>query len=102
MPSRLFIYYNERVIENSVKTDAGAMIRDGIKTINKQGVCSETIWPYVIKRFAQKPSVEAYKDGLMHQVLSYQKVARVLTQMKGCLAEGYPFIIGFSVYESFE
>src|SRR5262245_63463613 len=27
--SRLFIYYNERVIEHSVAEDAGAMIRDG-------------------------------------------------------------------------
>jgi len=30
-PSRLFIYYNERVIEHTVQSDAGAAIRDGIK-----------------------------------------------------------------------
>src|ERR1700752_3609761 len=29
--SRLFIYYNERVIEHTVAEDSGAMIRDGIK-----------------------------------------------------------------------
>ena len=45
--SRLFIYYNERVVENSVKTDSGAMLRDGIKTLAKQGACSEKSWPYV-------------------------------------------------------
>ena len=28
-PSRLFIYYNERVMEGTVGSDAGAMIRDG-------------------------------------------------------------------------
>ncbi len=38
VPSRLFIYYNERVIESSVDTDSGAQIRDGIKVVNKQGV----------------------------------------------------------------
>ena len=43
--SRLFIYYNERVIEHSVRTDSGAMIRDGIKTLVKQGSCSELSWP---------------------------------------------------------
>src|SRR5215467_9143572 len=37
MPSRLFIYYNERVIENTVNSDAGAMIRDGMKVINQYG-----------------------------------------------------------------
>jgi C1A family cysteine protease len=38
--SRLFIYYNERVIEHSIRSDSGAQIRDGIKTLAKQGVCS--------------------------------------------------------------
>src|SRR5205809_1980406 len=30
MPSRLFIYYNERQKEHTVGSDAGAMIRDGM------------------------------------------------------------------------
>ena len=37
--SRLFIYYNERVIEHTVASDSGAQIRDGIKTLAKQGAC---------------------------------------------------------------
>ncbi|HWB63868.1 MAG TPA: hypothetical protein VG603_10185, partial [Chitinophagales bacterium] len=43
MPSRLFIYYNERAIENSINSDSGAQIRDGIKSVNKQGVCPENM-----------------------------------------------------------
>jgi C1A family cysteine protease len=102
MPSRLFIYYNERVIEQTVNTDAGAQIRDGMKTVNKQGVCAEKIWPYNINQFAHKPLAECYSSALDHQVLSYHRVPRTLSQMKGCLADGYPFVIGFTVYESFE
>src|SRR5690348_13928227 len=34
MPSRLFIYFNERKMEGTVQSDAGAMIRDGIKSVN--------------------------------------------------------------------
>jgi C1A family cysteine protease len=34
--------------------------------------------------------------------VSYQRVLQTPTQMKGCLASGYPFVFGFSVYESFE
>jgi C1A family cysteine protease len=102
MPSRLFIYYNERVMENTVNTDSGAMIRDGVKSVNKQGVCPEKLWPYVITEFAQKPHSLCYTEGLKHQVLSYQRVARSENDMKGCLAQGYPFIFGFTVYESFE
>src|SRR5262247_4283203 len=51
-PSRLFIYYNERVMEHTVSEDAGAMIRDGIKSVAKLGAPPEDKdWPYVIKNF---------------------------------------------------
>src|SRR5881394_1387171 len=49
--SRLFIYYNERVLEGTVNEDAGAFLRDGIKTLAKQGVCTEAKWKYVISKF---------------------------------------------------
>ena len=76
VPSRLFIYYNERVIEGSVGTDAGAMLRDGIKTLAKQGVCNEQTWPYEIDRFAAKPPAAAFREGLQHQALSYQRLVQ--------------------------
>ena len=101
-PARLFIYYNERVIEHSINSDSGAMIRDGIKKVNKQGVCSEKLLPYDITRFADKPSDPCYQEALNHQVLSYHRVSRNLGQMKSCIAEGFPFVFGFTVYESFE
>jgi C1A family cysteine protease len=102
MPSRLFIYYNERVMENTVNTDSGAMVRDGVKSVNKQGICPEKEWPYIITEFAQKPQSICYADALKHQVLSYHRVLRTERNMKGCLAQGYPFVFGFTVYESFE
>jgi C1A family cysteine protease len=101
-PSRLFIYYNERVLENTVSQDSGAQIRDGFKTINQQGVCPETLWPYNIAEFAQKPSVACYTDAATHKSVTYQSVAQDLATMKGCLASGYPFVIGFTVYTAFE
>ena len=99
--SRLFIYYNERVIEQSVSSDSGAMIRDGIKSLKKTGVCSEKKWPYVISKFAVKPNSACYKEALNHQITSYQRIL-TLDQMKSCLADGFPFVFGFTVYESFE
>lgn len=102
VPSRLFIYYNERVIEHTVDTDSGAMLRDGIKTVVKQGVCPEELWPYLPAVFTKRPPAPCYREALKHQVVSYQRVSQNLEQMKGCLADGYPFVFGFSVYESFE
>ena len=99
--SRLFIYYNERAIEHSVGSDSGAMIRDGIKTLAAQGVCPEKEWPYVISTFTKKPSAKCYTDAKKHTIQTYHRIAS-LAEMRACLADGYPFVFGFSVYESFE
>ena len=101
-PSRLFIYYNERVIENTVNEDSGAMIRDGIKSVSKQGAPHETLWKYDIAKFKVRPSDAAYKDALKHRAIQYARLTQTLAQLKGCLAEGFPFVFGFSVYDSFE
>lgn len=102
VPSRLFIYYNERVIEGTVDADSGAMIRDGIKCVARQGGPHERLWPYQIARFRTKPSRPAYADGLDHQALLYERLTQTSDQLRGCLASGDPFVFGFAVYESFE
>jgi len=111
-PSRLFIYYNERVIEHDVQSDNGAQIRDGIKSVAAQGVCAETSWPYSDQNtdpkpcpkcpYAKKPSQSCYNEAKKHTVKLYQRLTPILATLKGCLASGYPFVFGFTVYESFE
>ena len=88
-------------MEGTVRSDSGAYIRDGFKSIVKDGVPPESLWPYVVSRFAVKPPKAAYKEALSHQALTYQRVIQSLNQLKGCLAEGFPFVFGFMVYESF-
>jgi C1A family cysteine protease len=113
VPSRLFIYYNERAMEGDVGTDGGAQIRDGIKSVVKLGVCPEAVWPYDDTpalsdsgpwpkgaKPTVKPSSEAFKTAQKYQAISYQRLPRVLNSFRGCLAEGHPFVFGFSVYSS--
>jgi C1A family cysteine protease len=100
-PSRLFIYYNERALERSVRSDSGARIRSGIKTVAKRGVCHERLWPYRANKFRHRPRRECYTEAAKHSALTYHRVRRKLPQLKACLASGYPFIFGFTVYESF-
>ena len=102
VPSRLFVYYNERVIEGTVDSDSGAQIRDGMKSVGSQGDCPEDMWPYVIANYAEKPTDACYQTALQHKAILYQRVVTDLDQMKGCLASGYPFAFGFTVYQSFE
>jgi C1A family cysteine protease len=99
--SRLFIYYNERVIERTVDSDSGASLRDGIKALATAGCCAETIWPYDIEQFCAKPSKTAYAKAIAHTIQAYYRI-NTLTDMKSCLASGFPFVLGFTVYESFE
>jgi C1A family cysteine protease len=113
-PSRLFIYYNERAMEGTVGSDAGAYIRDGIKSVASQGDCPESEWPYddtpadptgVFPPGAKagtQPLQSCYDDAIHHKALNYQSIDQNLTDMKGCLSSGYPFVFGFTVYESFE
>lgn len=102
MPSRLFIYYNERDLEGTVGYDSGAFIRDGMKVINKLGVCKETTWPYKISQFVVKPPQSSYTEGLLNQSVQYMRVNRTVADLQKCLTDGYPFVFGFTVYESFE
>jgi C1A family cysteine protease len=103
LPSRLFIYYNERVMEHSVNEDAGAMIRDGIKSVAKLGAPPEVPdWPYDVKKFKDRPTATSFRHATLHQALLYQRLNQQLDQLKGCLASGFPFVFGISVYESFE
>lgn len=101
-PSRLFIYYNERVMEDSVDYDSGAQIRDGIKSVAVQGVCPEEHWPYNIGKFTDKPSDSCYAEAQQDQALRYRRISANLSSMLTCLAMGLPFVFGFTVYDAFE
>ncbi len=87
----------------------------GIKSVGKQGACPESEWRYddtpadpntnvwpAGAKPAQKPPKSCYTDAKKFRAVNYQRVDRTLSQMKGCLADGFPFVFGFTVYESFE
>jgi C1A family cysteine protease len=99
--SRLFVYYNERAIEGTVYEDSGAMLRDGIKALATKGVCAESQWPYNIDKFAKKPTMCCFIKALSCKITSYHRLS-TLDDMLHCIADGYPFVFGFTVYDYFE
>lgn len=102
MPSRLFIYYNERALEGTVHSDSGAQLRDGIKTVVKDGFCPEPLWPYLVDRFEERPARRCYQLAVAERVSRYLRLDQSPASLLSCLASGYPFVFGFSVYESFQ
>jgi C1A family cysteine protease len=102
VPSRLFVYFNERQMEGTVNSDSGAQIRDGIKSVATQGAPPERLWPYDISKFRDKPPDAAFTAAKANLVVLYQRLIPDLDTMRGCIASGYPFVFGFTVYQSFE
>lgn len=101
-PSRLFIYYNSRVIENTVASDSGATITDAIKSLNQYGCPPETDWAYNTAKFTTKPPAQAFTDGKLREAVKYARVNQTVADMQACLTAGTPIVIGFTVYDSFE
>lgn len=102
VPSRLFTYYNTRRIEETTPFDAGASIRNTVKSLIRYGVCPETDWPYDPDRFARRPPKACYTKALPMRVTSYGRVEQTLDALRGCLAGGTPVAFGFSIHASFE
>jgi len=102
IPSRLFIYYNERVLEGTVDSDAGAEIRDGIKVVATLGAPHENLWPYDTNKFAVKPSDQVYIDAKKEIIKQYSRVPVKLENIQNVLTHGIPIVFGCTLYDSFE
>lgn len=100
--SRLFHYYNTRLLMNTVQSDSGASIRQTFKAGGKYGFCLESTWPYTISRFKDTPIKKCYDFGAGTIITQYARVQQDLQSLKLALAQGDPLAFGFSVYESFE
>lgn len=99
--SRLYLYWHERFVENDINEDGGAIIRDGMNVLATLGACPETDFPYDVTKFTEQPSEQAEKDAAAFKISSYHRIYD-LNSLKVCLSEGYPAVIGMSVYASFE
>lgn len=100
--SSLFVYYNSRLIEGEglVTEDTGAYIRNGLKSLQKYGVCSEKLWPYNIEKFDDRPTRECYEDALSRTIGSYQ-LLQTNTDVLQVLNSKKPVVIGMQIYDSF-
>lgn len=96
--SRLFNYYNTRVIENTVNIDNGCQIRNAIKVCNKTGSCYETTWPYVISKYKIRPSTTSYNTAKKNIITKYNSVALNRSAIKSCLLSSNTILVGFACF----
>jgi C1A family cysteine protease len=98
--SPLFVYYNSRLIEGDTNTDAGAYIRNAVKSIDKFGVCKESLWPYYIDDFKLPPGIECYTDATARKIKNYYRLDGI-RDILSALNSGYPIVFGMQVYRQF-
>jgi C1A family cysteine protease/sugar lactone lactonase YvrE len=132
LPSRLFIYYNERNYEGTTASDHGAQIYDGVKVLNEIGVCSSTLWPYewptppppsdpptpplYLINYKIPPPQNCYSQASQNIALTFnavmqpttvasQSMPAILQSINGiqtALVSGYPVVFAFTVFPFFE
>lgn len=110
--SRLFIYYNIREpYENLKNKDQGAYLRDGFKSVSRQGVCISDKWPFIPDNVNIKPPPEAYAEASLRLVNRYERIPGFnhltpstdveISLLKAAIAKGYPVTIGMKLGKSF-
>jgi hypothetical protein len=101
--SRLFLYWQERKLMNTIDQDSGAFLRDGFKSLQQIGVPEETLYPYDISRFADTPTEEAVKAAKRFSITSYYRITNgSISEIKTSLTNGFPVVVGIRIYDSFE
>jgi len=104
-PSRLFYYYNERVLEGTISQDSGADVVDGEKFSETHGICSEQLWPYDISKFSEHPTAKCYHDAVKHKIKKFSVIpvnAESIIHIKSILVSKIPVLLAIAIYESFE
>lgn len=98
--SRLFFYWAERSVLHSVNSDSGAELSTGAEVVESIGFCRESMWPYKISKFKMTPPVAAKVEASLHR--DRRPYSLDATHLKNCLAAGFPFVGGITVYDSME
>lgn len=100
VPSREFIYWNARNYEGTANEDSGAQVRDAVKVVAKLGVCPDTDFPYNDQVYNVQPPQSAYEAATKQEAIVYEAIQ--YPHLNQALASGFPFVFGFTVFESFE
>lgn len=99
--SRLFVYYNARLIAGDENADAGAYIVHTIEAVRRHGICTEKIWPYDIASFAITPSAESYADAASRNIKNYARLSNI-SDMIDALTNNHPVVFSTKIYSNFD
>lgn len=97
-PSRLFQYYNTRLLMGTVDVDSGSGIRDALRAAEHYGIVDENLWQYKTEQFKVRPPDVAYQSASLHPVTRYERVNQTMADMRQIIAKHHPIILGAMLY----
>lgn len=106
--SRLFLYKATRDFIG-VRGDTGAEIRNALGAAVLFGCPPEEFYPYDVARFDEEPSARIYALASNYKAPQYARLdpegldpAGVVEALKSSLLKGWPFVFGFTCYQSLD
>lgn len=103
--SRMFIYYNSRLMHNDQNNDSGTYIRIAMGTLSSLGTCAETKWPYDPSKYNVRPTWGSYREAYAHKINSYYRIfaegSQRTEQIKQALRSEHPVVFGMTIDESY-
>jgi C1A family cysteine protease len=101
-PSRDFIYWQARAIENDTTRDEGCQIRSAMQAVSKAGYCPESMFPFNTHDVFTAPSTEACNNASHNLVTEYVTINQDHNSLRASLAANTPYVCGIEVCQSFE
>lgn len=99
--SRIYHYWWERYLEGTVNEDSGATLRDGMKVLNKYGVCTEETRPYNIEDFEVTPTEIENQEAQNYTIPAYERLLSI-DQIKHAVFNNNIVVFSITLYTSFE
>ena len=106
VPSRLFIWYQARVLENEVAHNEPVYLTDDVKGLQTAGVCAEehepfipadSLWPYSLDTFTKKPADACFEFANAHRFFTAVHLDQDLDHLLARLRAGHTFTINVAM-----
>ncbi len=102
VPSRLWGYWQTRVVEGTTSSDSGCTVRDAMKVANAIGVPPEVLWPFDPGKVLVAPPDNCLTAAKTDMAVSYAVVNNNLSEILSCFRQRIPVIIGCSVFSGIQ
>jgi hypothetical protein len=96
LPSRLYLYYFTRLIENKLDKNLEVKVKNIFKCINTYGICLEKDYSYDISKVNIKPEIDNFDFSI-----NYKLINEDINEIKEYLINNIPVIFTFDIFLKF-